>query len=1015
MFEYRVPVAEHIALPQHPRLLFSLAIGMLGDAAAFTASGQASVELAEESVARDRYVPAEDLSFSATFFDAYIDTYLNEELTQEFSILCASAYYLSGGPGNSKVVASKTPPPAIDLGGGLLRAIHAILNDDYRALDGPHTYSDYTNGLMAAFRAYFAMGGDEGPIIEICDELRSIAYEDGASSHVIYADIIGAIARGKMSNAARSLLPPASDLPLNAWIPALLKEHFPKELWPAQKRICSSGLLVGRSAIIQMPTSAGKTRATELIIRSAFISGRASLAVIVAPYRSLCHDIRGDLTKAFAGEDIKLDEVSDSYRFDLSLEAILAQRSVLIVTPEKLLYMLRRAPELAQRIDLVIYDEGHQFDGMARGPTYELLLSSLKLALPATTQVVLISAVIGNAPDIAAWLINDANAIVAGDGLLPTKKSIAFASWQDARGRLEYVSPLDPDEREFWVPRVIEELPLPALPRERKQRVFPARKGTEIGLYLGLHLVANGSVAVFCGRRDSATGLCKKIVELVDRGAQIKNPREISNDGEIAKLNHLFALNLGAGAAAARAAHVGVLAHHSSIPHGVRLAVEHAMKSGLAKFVICTSTLAQGVNFPIKYLIVTSVQQGQDRILVRDFHNLIGRAGRAGMHTEGSVIFSTPELFDERATRRGRWKWEQTKLLLDASNSEPSASSILALFRSYEQTVPPIVLSTNVEILQSLAFASKESLDAVVSSTIASFPLVSEREFRAFLNGSARAVQSITSYLLAHMTFLEAALSETVQALASNTLAYHLADAATKPQVVALFQGIAGAIATNAGTEELRAVIRKSPLPPATVARIRSWLTEHSVQLTQLTQPEQLLSAIFPVISSELSATVLRSLSTQEVVPQILSMWIAGRAFHEIHTFLFDQDVRFSGDRITIDDVVAIRESAFGYDLAMIVATMADLTEESVAALSGVLGFLQRQIKSGLPSASAISIYESGFSDRPLAQAMALTMPAVTQRWEVRGALVGAAQPVRVLLATYPSYFGYVLDELLVN
>jgi hypothetical protein len=33
--------------------------------------------------------------------------------------------------------------------------------------------------------------------------------------------------------------------------------------------------------------------------------------------------------------------------------------------------MLRRAPELVERIGLVIYDEGHQFDGMARGPTYE--------------------------------------------------------------------------------------------------------------------------------------------------------------------------------------------------------------------------------------------------------------------------------------------------------------------------------------------------------------------------------------------------------------------------------------------------------------------------------------------------------------------------------------------------------------------------------------------------------------------------------------------------------------------
>ena len=159
------------------------------------------------------------------------------------------------------------------------------------------------------------------------------------------------------------------------------KTPFPVELWPAQLRIAAAGLLRGRSALVQMPTSAGKTRATEVLIRSAFLANRASLAVIVAPYRSLCHDIRGDLSLAFAGEPISLDEASNSYQLDLELEALFANNTILIVTPEKSLYMLRRAPELAQRIGLVIYDEGHQFDGMARGPTYELLLTSLKMAL----------------------------------------------------------------------------------------------------------------------------------------------------------------------------------------------------------------------------------------------------------------------------------------------------------------------------------------------------------------------------------------------------------------------------------------------------------------------------------------------------------------------------------------------------------------------------------------------------------------------------------------------------------
>jgi replicative superfamily II helicase len=130
-----------------------------------------------------------------------------------------------------------------------------------------------------------------------------------------------------------------------------------------------------------MPTSAGKTRATELIIRSAFLANRTSLAVIVSPFRSLCHDIRAYLAKAFNGETIGINEATDASQLDLTVEELWQRKTVLIVTPEKLLYILRRTPELAQQIGLIIYDEGHQFDSPGRGAAYELLLTSLKLLL----------------------------------------------------------------------------------------------------------------------------------------------------------------------------------------------------------------------------------------------------------------------------------------------------------------------------------------------------------------------------------------------------------------------------------------------------------------------------------------------------------------------------------------------------------------------------------------------------------------------------------------------------------
>src|SRR3546814_9330804 len=110
------------------------------------------------------------------------------------------------------------------------------------------------------------------------------------------------------------------------------------------------------------------------------------------------------------------------------------------------------------------------------------------------------------------------------------------------------------------------------------------------------------------------------------------------------------------------------------------------MKEGHSNFVICTLTLTQGVNFPIRYLIVSATQQGKEKIKVRDFHNLMGRAGRAGMHTEGSVIFSAPSIYDQRGNRDERWRWVATKNLLDPARAEPSRSSILDLFDDYEQS-----------------------------------------------------------------------------------------------------------------------------------------------------------------------------------------------------------------------------------------------------------------------------------------------------------------------------------------
>jgi helicase len=80
--------------------------------------------------------------------------------------------------------------------------------------------------------------------------------------------------------------------------------------------------------------------------------------------------------------------------------------------------------------------------------------------------------------------------------------------------------------------------------------------------------------------------------------------------------------------------------------------------------------------------------------------------------------------------------------------------------------------------------------------------------------------------------------------------------------------------------------------------------------------------------------------------------------------------VRVSRNNATIEDVVALCENGFGYDVAMVVASLADLAEPLDPALQGALALLQRQVKNGLTETAALAFLEAGFADRVVATAL---------------------------------------------
>ncbi|MBK4140125.1 DUF3516 domain-containing protein [Corynebacterium macginleyi] len=102
----------------------------------------------------------------------------------------------------------------------------------------------------------------------------------------------------------------------------------------------------------------------------------------------------------------------------------------------------------------------------------------------------------------------------------------------------------------------------------------------------------------------------------------------------------------------------GIGVHHAGMLPKYRRLVERLAQRGLLKVICGTDTLGVGINVPIRTVLMTGLAKfdGQrQRILKsREFHQIAGRAGRAGYDTEGTVVVEAPEHEIENAKARRR-------------------------------------------------------------------------------------------------------------------------------------------------------------------------------------------------------------------------------------------------------------------------------------------------------------------------------------------------------------------------
>ena len=123
----------------------------------------------------------------------------------------------------------------------------------------------------------------------------------------------------------------------------------------------------------------------------------------------------------------------------------------------------------------------------------------------------------------------------------------------------------------------------------------------------------------------------------------------------IAELIGGFRFAPGFGKTLARHVRHGIGVHHAGMLPKYRRLVERLAQAGLLKVICGTDTLGVGINVPIRTVVFTALSKYDGQrvrtLSAREFHQIAGRAGRAGFDIAGSVVVQAPEhvIENERA------------------------------------------------------------------------------------------------------------------------------------------------------------------------------------------------------------------------------------------------------------------------------------------------------------------------------------------------------------------------------
>ncbi|HOH73709.1 MAG TPA: DEAD/DEAH box helicase [Syntrophales bacterium] len=401
---------------------------------------------------------------------------------------------------------------------------------------------------------------------------------------------------------------------------AILKEKYGAELLPIQERAFKEyQILNGGNFLISAVTSSGKTLVGEIL--ALHYGSKGKRVFYLVPTKALAEEkfeqFREDYEKAGIQTVIS---THDRREYDERIEG--RRFHIAIIVYEKLHSLLVGNPKLLGDIGLVLVDELQYLTDEERGPVLEILLTRILLN-PKQSQLVGLSAVLGQSESLAQWL--------RAKMIREDKRPVELRQGVFFDGKFHY--------REF------------NSGIEGEENWFPLKSEREAGQYV-----------------ETAKFLAE------EKGEQtiIFLPDKPTTEALAHHLCHSLSLPPAAGAIAEMNAleesvskdmlitflSSGVAVHNADLSWEERDIVERYTRKGEIRVLCTTTTLAVGLNLPMKNAIVAPLRWkyfrdtrslSKERILVSDYENMGGRVARYGFVSDfGRALFVTASYVDHK-------------------------------------------------------------------------------------------------------------------------------------------------------------------------------------------------------------------------------------------------------------------------------------------------------------------------------------------------------------------------------